>query len=91
MNQGTSEGPKTSVLHRAFDEKNMILPGPLLFGYYLESYFEKRSNELHKIDPSDLDFSSRELFVRCLESIVSLLVCLQFNFSCASIGGLIQL
>ena len=54
---------------------NPILHGPVLFGFYLESYSEKRGQMDHtKLDQVNLDLDSplRELSVRDLGFVVAL-------------------
>ena len=84
---GTLERPETSAL----DGANPNLRGLFFFGYYSESFFEKRvENGSHKIDPAVLNSLCQELFVRHIEIVIHSPFGL-LDFSCASTGGEIQL
>ena len=63
-----------------------------LFGRYLESYFEKKSNGTYtKNHTAGLISFHGELSVCGLGCVVALLVCLGIDSSCASTGGPIQM
>ena len=54
---------------------NPILLGPVAFGHYLESYFEKEVKMTFiKLDQADLNSLHRELSNGGLEIVVALLV-----------------
>ena len=55
--RGASEGSGTSAQEYVFDEANQIQLGPVMFGHYLKSYFEKEVKmTFTKLDQADLDF-----------------------------------
>ena len=53
----------------------------ILFGHYLEMYFEKKVKmDLTKMDQADLDYPCKELLVRGLGFVATFLVCWQIDF-----------
>ena len=85
MNRGTSEVLIWDLSIRVFDRANPILPGTLLFGHYLESYFEKRGETLitHKWTQQIwILLTESFLYVVSDLSYVALLICWQIIFVC---------
>ena len=92
LNHARTEAPQkdlSDIGTRIFNEANSILLGIFLFGYYWESYLEKKRSKIHftKSYQADLDSPRQELSNDSLGIFVALAVFWELFFRVFLLGA----